>query len=64
LTVDLFFVVFCCAGQSENPELGTWPPEYSEQEREAFLWREKRYQVDKAKYLCSKSQSQTLFQHL
>jgi hypothetical protein len=26
--VDLFFVVFYCAGQSENPELGARPPEY------------------------------------
>jgi hypothetical protein len=22
-----FVVIFCCAGQSETPDLGAWPPE-------------------------------------
>jgi hypothetical protein len=39
LTADFFFVVFCCARQSENPDLGTRLPEH---ERHPPFWEQRQ----------------------
>jgi hypothetical protein len=39
---DIFFGGFCCAGQSENPDLGSWPHEYRKNKTQAKNCIEKK----------------------